>query len=139
MHSTRKAFFTGICPFRFDSTYCMTLLSSMVWIPVPSVYGVFFTCLTSLTPALKGYDFQGRLMYKAIPPTPRASTLPSSVAKRRAASFSSPLVPIRSSLTCLPSNTISTTLSRLRCPRLTLTAFLFSSFLPEVQKVNYQS
>src|SRR5690606_12513900 len=61
---------------------------------------------------------------RSMPPTPRASTRPSSAVKRVWARETLPSVPVRSMTTGSPNRVSSTRLSRAELPRLTLTACL---------------
>ena len=99
-----------------------TRLSSTYLSALPSTTGVSRTSWVSFSPARIGYSRFPSRTYMSIPPTPRASTLPSSSVKSTRAFFASPPVPIRSTRTRSPAKSTSTRLSRAGLPRLTLTA-----------------
>src|SRR5512146_1085446 len=77
-----------------------------------------------------GYHLPSTIKPRSAPPTPKASTFPSSSLYLSAAASISPSVPSLSMLTFSPSKVTSTALSRLDVPMLMLTArFIYNILL----------
>src|SRR5687767_5537344 len=90
--------------------------------PEPSTTGVFLIKRTIGFTEWNSYFFPSTIMLKSPPPTPKASTFPSSSLNFSAAASMSPSVPMRSMLIFSPSRVTSTALFLLDEPMLMLTA-----------------